>query len=81
MPNVQKSAIEQYLCTGEHDALFRAWAGETFTARARQGDLALRVHRHPSRRSQRPKWMEGNSAELQTSSPETGHFDEPDDMM
>jgi hypothetical protein len=43
MPNFQKAAIEQYLCTGEHDALFRAWAGETFTARARQGDLALRA--------------------------------------
>jgi hypothetical protein len=42
-PNFQKAAIEQYLCTGEHDALFRAWAGETFTARARQGDLALRA--------------------------------------
>jgi hypothetical protein len=43
MPNLQKAAIEQYLCTGEHDPLFRAWAGETFTARARQGDLALRA--------------------------------------
>src|SRR4030088_2344384 len=43
MPNFQKAAIEQYLCTGEHDPLFRAWAGETFTARARQGDLALRA--------------------------------------
>jgi hypothetical protein len=43
MPNFQKAAIEQYLCTGEHDALFRAWPGETFTARARQGDLALRA--------------------------------------
>jgi hypothetical protein len=43
MPNFQKAAIEQYLCTGEHDALFRAWVGETFTARARQGELALRA--------------------------------------
>jgi hypothetical protein len=42
MPNFQKAAIERYLCTGEHDSLFRAWPGETFTARVRQGDLALR---------------------------------------
>jgi hypothetical protein len=42
LPNFQKAAIAQYFCTGEHDALFRAWPGGTFTARVRQGDLALR---------------------------------------
>jgi hypothetical protein len=34
-------------------------------------------HQHSPCCRRRPKWMEGNSAELQTSSPETGHFDEP----
>ena len=38
-------------------------------------------HQHSPCCRRRPKWMEGNSAELQTSSPETGHFDEPGDMM
>jgi len=42
MPNSQKSAVERYLCTGEHDSLFGGWPGESFIARMRQGDLALR---------------------------------------
>jgi hypothetical protein len=42
MPNSQKAQIERYLRTGEHDALFCAWTGESFTARIREGDLALR---------------------------------------
>jgi len=42
MPNSQKSAVERYLCTGEHDSLFGGWPGKSFIARVRQGDLALR---------------------------------------
>ena len=42
MPNSQKAAIERYLSTGEHDSLFAAWPGESFTARARHGELSLR---------------------------------------
>ena len=42
MSDSQKAAIERYLLTGEHDARFPAWTGESFAARGGQGEKALR---------------------------------------
>ena len=42
MSDSQKAAIERYLLTGEHDALFPAWPAESFAARGGQGEKALR---------------------------------------
>jgi hypothetical protein len=42
MPNSPEDLIERYLRTGEHDALFSAWPGESATVRLHQGNLALR---------------------------------------
>src|SRR5260370_38633177 len=42
MSSYQKSEVEGYLCTGEHDSLFGGWPGESFIARMRLGDLTLR---------------------------------------
>ena len=42
MPNSQNDQIERYLRTGENDALFGDWPGESLFARACQGNIALR---------------------------------------
>ena len=42
MSNCQKTAIAQYLRTGEHDPLFSDWPGANLAARGRQGNFQLR---------------------------------------
>ncbi|MGA9993553.1 MAG: hypothetical protein WBP86_14650, partial [Thiobacillaceae bacterium] len=42
MQESPEQAIEHYLRSGEHDADFRAWPGDGFIGRAKQGDTALR---------------------------------------
>jgi hypothetical protein len=42
MPLSPQDEIVRYLSTGEHDGLFTSWPGDSFLARARNGDQALR---------------------------------------
>jgi hypothetical protein len=42
MPMSPKDEIARYLTSGEHDGLYAVWSGDSFIARARNGNQALR---------------------------------------
>jgi len=39
---LQRTELDRFLTSGNHDNLFKVWTGDTFVGRARNGDTALR---------------------------------------